>query len=152
MHLELCRELTLDLVSFEHILAVVGGTTDGAFKGPIPKVATLVVTHIPLCLEALTTALWTWVRPLVFVDIDVNLEVLLLTEDFTTAREWTLERLCPIMDVHVGLKSCLTCKCLIAAWMLTDKKLRRPYNIERTTRAFVFCFFICLHRRAFIVD
>ena len=139
-------------MSFEHIFAVVGGTTNSAFKGPIPKVATLVVTHIPLCSKALTTPLWTWVGPLVLVDYDVNLEVLLLTEGFATAREWTLERLCTIMDMHVVLKAILSSIGLIAARMLANKKLRRPYNIEWTTRAFVFCFFICLHRRAFIED
>ena len=92
------------------------------------------------------------VGPLVLVDYDVNLEVLLLTEGFATAREWTLERLCTIMDMHVVLKAILSSIGLIAAWMLADKKLRRPYNIEWTTRAFVICFFICLHRRAFIED
>ena len=121
VHLELCRELALDLVSLEHILAVVGSTTDGAFKGPIPKVATLVVKHIPSCPEAFTAALWTWEGSLVLVDSRVNLEVLLLTEGFTTAREWTLERLCPIMDVHVSLEATVSCERLTAARMLTDK-------------------------------
>ena len=139
-------------MGLKYIRAVVVGAANGAFKGPIPKVATLVVTHIPFCSESLTTPLWTWVGPLVLVDYDVNLEVLLLTEGFATAREWTLERLCTIMDMHVVLKAILSSIGLIAAWMLADKKLRRPYTIEWTTRAFVFCFFICLHRRAFIED
>ena len=140
MHLELGGELTLDHVSLEQMLAVVGGATDGAFKGPISKVATLVVKHIPSCPEALTAALWTRKGPLVLVDSDVNLEVLLLTEGFITAGKRTLERLCPIMDVHVGSKANVSCEGLTAARMLTDKKLRPSHNISWTTRTFVFGF------------
>ena len=71
-------------MSLKYVRAVEVFAASGAFKGPIPKVATLVVTHIPLCLEALTTALWTWVRPLVLVDIDVNLEVFVRILKFTS--------------------------------------------------------------------
>ena len=134
-------------MSLEHILAVVEGATNGAFKGPtfkqykshlhiqifgttiirrhymnqifmflksvyifffkrhllIPKVATLVVKHITLCSEALTATLWTRVRPPILMDPHVNLEVLLLTEGFIAGWKRTLEWLCPIMDMHVGL-------------------------------------------------
>ena len=62
----------------------------------------------------------------------VNLEVLFLTEGLITAQKCTLEGLCPIMDMHVDLKAILSSISLIAAWMLADKKLRRPYNIEWT--------------------
>ena len=96
--------------------------------------ATLVVKHIPSCPEALTAALWTRVGPPVLMNSDVNLEVLLLTEGFITAGKRTLERLCPIMFMHVGLKATVSCKGLTAARMLTDKKLMRSHNIRWTTR------------------
>ena len=101
--LKVCGELTLDHVSLKHILAVVEFATDGTLKGLISKVATLMVTHVPLCSEALTAALWTRIGTLFLVNSDVNLEVLLLTESLTTALKRTLEWLCPIMDMHVGL-------------------------------------------------
>ena len=81
------------------------------------------VKHIPLCPEALTAALWTRVWPLVSVYSRVNLEVLLLAEGLITAWKKTLEWLCPIMHMHVSLKANLSCECLTAAGMLTDKKL-----------------------------
>ena len=140
MHLELCRELTLGLVSLEHILAVVGGTTDDAFKGPISKVATLVVTHVPSCSEAFTAALWTWEGSLFLVDSGVNLEVLLLTEGFTTTREWTLEWLCPIVDVHVSLEANFSCEGLTAARMPTGKKVMRSHSIWWSTKTFALGF------------
>ena len=111
-------------MSLKHVLAVVVGAANGAFEGPIPKVATLVVKHISLSSEALTTTLWTRKGPLVLVDSIVNLEVLFLTKGLITAREWTLEGLCPIMEMHVALKAILSSISLIAAWMLADKKLR----------------------------
>ena len=95
----------------------------------IPKVATLVVKHIPLCPEALTAALWTRVRPPILVDSGVNLEVLLLTEGFIAARKRTLKWLCPIMDMHVSLKANSSCEGFIAAWVLTDKELWCAYSI-----------------------
>ena len=74
----------------------------------VPEVATLVVTHVPLRPETLTAILWTRIGSLVLVDSDMNLEVLLLTEGLITAWKRTLERLSPIMDMHVGLQTYLT--------------------------------------------
>ena len=85
---------------------------------------TLVVTHIPLCPEALAATLWTRKGSLILVDSGVNLEVLLLTESLATARKRTLVWLRPVMNVHVSLQANLSCEGLTAAWMLTDKKLR----------------------------
>ena len=127
-------------MSLEHVLTVVRGATDVAFKGPIPKVATLVVKHIPSCLESLTAALWTRIGPLVLVDSDVNLEVLLLTECLITSGKRTVEWLCPIMDVHVSLEANLSCEGLTAARMLTDKKILRSHSIRWTTETFWFGF------------
>ena len=106
----------------------------------VSKVAALVITHVPLRPEALTAALGTRIGPLILVNPHMDLEVLLLTEGFTTAREWTLEWLCSIMDVHVSLEANLSCEGLTAARMLTDKKLRPSHNISWTTRTFVFGF------------
>ena len=87
----------------------------------IPKVATLVIKHVPLRSEALTATLRTRIVPSLLVDSEVNLEVLLLTEGLITARKRTLEWLRPIMDMHVGLETYLPCEGLIAARNLTDK-------------------------------
>ena len=74
----------------------------------VPKVASLVITHVPLRSEALTTILRTRIRQLVLMDSLVNLEVIFLAEGLAAGRKGTLVRLCPIMNMHVGLKANLT--------------------------------------------
>ena len=74
----------------------------------VPKVATLMITHVPLRSEALTTVLWARIGPVILVDSVVDLEVLLLTEGLAAGRKGTLIGLCPIMNMHVGLKANLS--------------------------------------------
>ena len=76
----------------------------------------------------------------------VNLEVILLAKDLTTARKRTLEWLSPSMDMHVGLKAGLSCVGLATARMLTSKNLRLLDSIKYTTRTFVFGFLLGLRK------
>ena len=66
------------------------------------------ITHVSLRPEALTAVLRARVGPLIRVDSVVDLEVLLLTEGLAAVWKGTLIGLCPIMDMHVGLKTNLT--------------------------------------------
>ena len=61
------------------------------------KVATLMVSHVPLGPEALAAALRALERPLVDVDSHMNSKILLLTEGFSTAWELALVGLSSIM-------------------------------------------------------
>ena len=63
----------------------------------LSKVATLVVPHVSLGAEALSTVLWARKRPFIFVNSNVNLQVLLLTEGLVAPWKWALERLSPVM-------------------------------------------------------
>ena len=108
----------------------------------VSKVASFVVTHVSLCPEALTAALWTRIGPLILVNPDMDLEVLLLTEGLVAVWIWTLEGLCPVMNVHMGLKANLTRKDLIAAWLRTSKGLGCCHNTGRIPRTIFFVFFL----------
>ena len=66
------------------------------------------VTHVSLRPEALTTILRARIGPFVLVNPDVDLEILFLTEGLAAVWIGALKGLCPIMNVHVGLKANLT--------------------------------------------
>ena len=72
----------------------------------------------------------------------MDLKVLFLTECLDAAWKRTLERLCPIMKMHVGLKTNLTLKELIASGLRAEEKLGLLHSIFLTlkTNAFVFVF------------
>ncbi len=72
------------------------------------KVATRMMPHVSLGSEALSAVLWTWKRPRILMDSDVNLEVLFLTEGLSATRIRTPAGLCAIVDVHVSRQTSLT--------------------------------------------
>ena len=81
------------------------------------------VPHVSFGAEALSTVLWAGKRPFIFVNSNVNLQVLLLTEGLVAPWKWALERLSPVMQVHVGIQPDLAGERLFAARMRTDKSL-----------------------------
>ena len=66
------------------------------------------ITHVTFRPETLAAPLWTRIGPLILVDPDMDFEVLLLTKGLATVWIRTLEGLCSIMNVHVGLKTNLS--------------------------------------------
>ena len=68
----------------------------------VVEVTPLMVMHVAFGSKCLPTALnAAFIRAFVSVDPHVDSEILFLTEGLLTAREWTLEGLRPIVQLHV---------------------------------------------------
>ena len=83
--------------------------------------ATLVITHVSLRPEALPAALGAGERPLVLVNPDMDVQVLLLTESFIAAGKGALEGLGAVVQVHMRVQSNLATECLFTAVMRADE-------------------------------
>ena len=70
----------------------------------LAEVAPLVVLHVALGAEALTTAKRADERSHIRVNPVVNQQILLLAKSFPALREIAPERLCSVVQVHVGVQ------------------------------------------------
>jgi hypothetical protein len=77
---------------------------------------TFVVEHVSLGPETLAAALGADKGPGILVDSAMDFQILLLTERLATGGELALERLCPIVLVHVGPQTNLALKALLTPW------------------------------------
>ena len=85
--------------------------------------APLVVPHVPLRPEALAAALRAGERPLVLVNPDMDVEILLFTEGLTAGGEAALEGLRAIVQVHMSIQTNLATECLLTTVMRADECL-----------------------------
>ena len=85
--------------------------------------APFVVPHVPLRSEALAAALRAGEWPLVLMNPDVDVEILLFTEGLAAPWKVTLEGLCAIVQVHMGIQANLATKSLLTTVMRANECL-----------------------------
>ena len=81
------------------------------------------VAHVPLRPEALSAVLRAGERPLVLVNPDMDVEILLLAEGLAAGGESALEGLRAIVQVHVSIQTNLATECLLTTVMRADECL-----------------------------
>ena len=87
------------------------------------EMASLVVAHVALRPEAFSTILRAYEGPLVLVDPDVNIQVLLFGKGLAAIRKSALKGLRPIVQVHMRIQSNLATECLLTTVMRAYKCL-----------------------------
>ena len=81
------------------------------------------VPHVSLGAEALPAILRAGKRPFIFVNSNMDLQVLFLAESLMAPGKRALERLRPVMQMHVGIQPYLAGELLFAAGMRADEHL-----------------------------
>ena len=85
--------------------------------------AALMIPHVPLCPKAFSAILRASEGPLIFVNSNVYVEILLLAKSFTAFGKGALKRLGAVVQVHMGVQANPAAEALIAAVVRAGERL-----------------------------